>query len=388
MSGLGLYLGFEQNQNQYKYQWKIPNTVGLVSMPNGITFSCASTRTAQTSPSTLLTGIGANQAVVSYNAYLDVYGLQHEATARNYQIYSEALQSWGVQSGGVISTGNADPSSGTNATLVAGNSIGSQFIAQALPSLSAANGLTTTSWIRGFNGTPNQADWCYGAAAVPQILNCEFPTPSLLWQRKSVSATNAGSVTGCTLAYSGVYNVGSNGQNNKAYYYGIQIETGLIPTSYIPTTTAATTRAASTISAPIANRLNFKCRFDLYVHNRTDYGTDSKTVFQDTSGTNKLLIYISTGTGVLETTKLTMLIDGVQVYVGTNPYPFVAGEKWSWRLTFDGTTYSCQVYKNDVLQWIESYTGAAPSSLTGIYFGSGISGINHWNSQVTFIGAT
>lgn len=391
MSGLGLYLGLTRNSSLYKYQWTIPTTPGIVQVPTGITFICASTRTAQTSRSTMITGIGANQPVVCYNPILNCYGLQHEPTSTNQQWYSQSYSSWSSQNNFPIdSSNNSDPTGGTAATLIHGNGT-SPFIylSQPLGILTTVNGWNMSQWIAGYNGSPNQADCCFGEASINQILSSEYITPALTWERKTVSTTSNGNITGPTLGYSGTLNTGANGQANKAYYYGLQLEKGRIPTSYIITpSNAAVTRTTTIIKAPIYNYNNFKLRFDTYVWNRTDYDINtypSTIIFQEDSNTNRILcqITISLGSPVLQ-----LYVNSILVYTGTNVYNFVRGDKWSWRLNFNGTTFNILVYKNDVYQWTETYTGEVPTSMANVVFGSAVDGTYHFSAPCTFIGAT
>ena len=142
------------------------------------------------------------------------------------------------------------------------------------------------------------------------------------------------------------------------------------------------------IKAPIYNYNNFKLRFDTYVWNRTDYDINtypSTIIFQEDSNTNRILCQttVSLGSPVLQ-----LYVNSILVYTGTNVYNFVRGDKWSWRLNFNGTTFNILVYKNDVYQWTETYTGEVPTSMANVVFGSAVDGTYHFSAPSTFVGAT
>ena len=377
--GYGLWRG--NFSSDYKYKWSLLGVApGLVSTPNGITFSCASTRTAQTSPSALITGISANQAVICYNPFLGVYGLQHEPSATNTQYYSQAFASW-TNVGATVTTGQTDPSGATNAALIQGSS--TTFIVASSRTLAATNGAVTTYWIAGFNGSPNQADWCSGAASVAQVMSYENTSPALAWQRTFRSTTSAVDIVGTTIAYSGPLNTGSNSAANKAYYFGGQIEAGLIPTSYIPTTTTAVTRSASIITANLASWSKWAARLDAYPNAQAAYATNF-LIFESTN-VNRYQAYVN-----LATSHFVLIVNNVGILTDSSyAYVFVAGDKWSWRATYDGTTYTVKAYKNNILQCTHSVAGSAVTGGgVGISFGSRADGTLHINAPIVFIGAT
>jgi len=130
------------------------NTPGLVTLPSWLSFSCASTRTAQTSSSTIIRGVGANQAVAN------IWGLQHEPSATNYCQYSEnfAATGWTQNQLTMYSSAISDPagnSTGCDASVIASGYGGGYYFAGAPITLQP----TCSGFIKSSGTSPNQANF-------------------------------------------------------------------------------------------------------------------------------------------------------------------------------------------------------------------------------------
>jgi hypothetical protein len=86
--------------------------------------------------------------------------------------------------------------------------------------------------------------------------------------------------------------------------------------------------------------------------------------------------------------KINFLINNVTLSTGTFVHTFVTGDLWSWRLSYNGTTYQVAIYKNNVYQYTEVITGSAPTYFPMCYFGSTDVGTYQFSTPVVFLGAS
>lgn len=119
-------------------------TRGAITLPSKFTFTCASTRTAQTSASTLVTGIGANVPA------LNVDGIQHEVESRNYVGTSRgAAQVNSSKSNLTVTTSVVAADGTTNACTISTDTTNSSYgIYAGLGAIAAAADCTVSIWYK------------------------------------------------------------------------------------------------------------------------------------------------------------------------------------------------------------------------------------------------
>jgi hypothetical protein len=216
------------------------NQPGLTTLPAWLAFTCASTRTAEVTPSTLLTGIGANQAVTNR------WGLQHETTTANLIPNTQNMSAWSPGGSATRVLGFADPAGGTGAAaLTGGGGAGFYQVIVGGPSTT----YTVSSWTS-LNGVGTQRTLIgvADAGVAPIAGVTEQPTGNT-WHRLSASYSGA--------SVQGVYATLSdrrapvNAQEGDALYAFAQVSTLPFETSYIPTSGTSQTRAASILKATL-----------------------------------------------------------------------------------------------------------------------------------------
>jgi hypothetical protein len=316
------------------------NTTGLVTLPSWLSFTCPSTRTAQTSASTMIRGVAANQAVAN------MYGLQHEPTASNYCIYSEnfAAIGWAANSLTMYSTSITDPA-GNSTGCDAGVPTGSYGAGQSMSGLPTTFQPTFSGWIKSSGTSPNQAN--FGLL----LSTTGYPTGNQIWQTPTTSWQRVSQTSPTVNSYSytiiGDLRLSDHLGASRSEYAFFQCENNLYPTSYIPNTGAtAVTRAASTLTFNLTNNAAFTLRFDVVM------------AVGSTSGLNQHLIRSP------DATRYTF-IDGTghigsksgDYQVDSTALVWVAGDKLSFRMTYNNSTsYRIDVSKNGTPYYTNTFT--------------------------------
>jgi hypothetical protein len=225
------------------------NTPGLITLPSWLSFTCASTRTAQISSSTLLLGVSTNQAVVN------IYGLQHEPQSTNYSPASNNFTAvnWAQLGPNTPTYGLTDPAGGSTAMSV--NASGGPYYSLYEGTSVTATVWTLSMWTKSI-GTGNTATIAiadaggYGSnIAVCTELNQSSLSTAGQWHPVQQTTTTVSKSANYTLLPTGTIPAYST-------YAFLQCETGIsYATSYIPTT-GSTTRAASTLQGVFGSAAN------------------------------------------------------------------------------------------------------------------------------------
>ena len=347
---------FQASPNSRVLVW----SPGLITLPAWLSFSCASVRTAQVSPSTMIRGGPTNQAVCN------MYGLQHEPASTNYCPYSEAFGSW-IAGQGSVTLLQIDPTGGTTAALSATPANNYGIYAQ--PNVGGTGGApyVLSGWIKSsshcavnFNYNASSAKdcgiilgttggvWQWYAAPSTVIVN---GTGIFISDNRSEAVTDT-SATSCTAAF-------------------IQLESLPYATSYIPVpSTSPVTRAASGLRFSLTNTTNFTLRYDCIMAVASTANRQQRIV-ADPAGNRGVLV-------IEGTTK--MLTSSCGNYISdTTALSWVAGDKLSFRMTYNGTTsYNVTIYKNDVFYYTHTFTHNAVTNFrnTGNWIGNDAGGVN------------
>jgi hypothetical protein len=376
---IGIGIGIDKGSGTtYRNKWVLPiGQSGSITLPSSIVFSCASTRTCQSSPTTFLTGIGANQPVICYNPVVSAYVLQHEEARTNYATYSSSFSNWTNAGCTINNNGLPDPTGSSGAFDISSNQYGLY--------VSYGNGSTSITsvscWVQ--KSTPSGATSAIiGALTASVAYEAGVAiTPTSNWQRVSSTLTHAVLSDSYSIVSDNRASGGSGA--SRANYFGFQREVGY-PTSYIPTSSTPVSRSTSLLYTTIGSFSNFKLRSDYYPYPYAQYVSNSylSYIFEgDTTNRFQLAMYIN---------KLQWCINGIYHLDSGFTYTWSAGDLLSFRLSYDGTTYRCVSYKNGVYQYTHTLVAGVSTgnSSNKIYFGSSHTGAYHTGGNNAFIGAT
>lgn len=353
--GIGI---FSDNQMYGKSINFASQTPGYFNFPSNspFSFSRATTCTAQTSNSTIIRGVPANQAVINQ------YGLQIEPSGINYILNSDNISSWGGFSANAINNGSVTDPAGGNYGFDISTNPGSYIYSN------TANGANTSYIYSCFLNQATGANRAAYAWYSPFILRYDEQPVSSGWHR--TSASYAGSSQTCSVPDIG-YNTSFA---TRSLYAFPQCEVGSVlpyPSSYIPTTTTAVTRAESYLLMALpSNKLT---KFTLRVDFIAAWGTASGGLgiginFIVSSDISNFVQYVQSGSGgcwVLHT-------PGGSVTT-TNTATWNAGDLVSLRMQLtNSTNVYFKTVVNNVVQTNEILVGAAiPTfSTTGNYVAS------------------
>jgi hypothetical protein len=207
---------------------------GAGVLPSDLTFTCASTRTCQTTANTIVTGIGSNVPA------FDITGLLHEVQSTNHCQYSENFSSWGAAStSGIESLSQTDPA-GTTTAIKYANAQGRGRYSSV--SVALSTNATLSAWINNTD-TTNAANVCF--RGLPNTFAVTIPNNK--WGR--FSARNTSSSIGALVVVAEAEFAPYNNISQNASFAFVQVESVPYMTSYIPNTgSSTTTRAGSKIS--------------------------------------------------------------------------------------------------------------------------------------------
>jgi hypothetical protein len=317
------------------------NYPGLFTLPSWLTFQGPSNRTAQTSASTLIRGVGTNQAVAN------IYGLQHEPAATNFIYAADFSNSWTIN--GTDNGYITDPSGtlyGKDLTSAVGGN-GSFIGANSLVQTSTS--FTASAWIKQtISGALNVAYMGSSTAGVVPICNAvENPIVGSSWH-KIANTYNSTSVTNNYFLVGDVRTNGG-GVQNRGGYACPQLESTPYATSFIPTSTVPVTRAASSLTLNLTNTTKFRFRYDAQMALPSTL-TVTQLILR--SSTSSFYVYLSS-TGYLNSYSGNLLTDTTQLV-------WAVDDILSFRFVFsNSTSYTINIYKNNVFYYTKTFTHSA-----------------------------
>lgn len=325
------------------------NHPGAIQLPEWLIFTCASTRTAQISTSTLLRGVSTNQAVVN------IYGLQNEIASENYCRNSEAFSLWNQLGPQIPTFGLTDPAG--NSTACSINTISGPYYSLYQTSTSPTSTIYSISiWTKSI-GTGNNANFAITAAG-------GYGTTILIVEENNQSGlstagnwhyiTNAATVASNTAIYTILPDTDEG--TNSTYAFA-QYELLPYSTSYIP----ATSRAASTLQGIFNNAANPV--LDLtFIAAASAVAVGAITFISD--GTSSI--------GLNSSGNLTYNFSGTKT--GSNTYSWSAGDTVRVVVAANGTAGNVffQLYKNGTLQNSETLSNGSSFTFSSktLYLGS------------------
>jgi hypothetical protein len=217
---------------------------GVLSLPPGVVFACASVRNPETSPGVVVLNIPTNQACSSY------LGQLIEPQVTNYCEYSQAFNSWSNNSA-TIEGYIADPAGNTSHTAVDAQTTTATTNLYYGLSGTVAN-VTVSCWSKKTGGanllTFGPAD--SSVAGIAQLVL----TPTTTWAR--YANTVAGNARAFNYQVIGDSRLDAGANPQRAGISFCQIENNLWATSYTITGGAVATRAGATQTLPVANKAN------------------------------------------------------------------------------------------------------------------------------------
>jgi hypothetical protein len=285
---------------------------GIVTLPSSaLTFTCASTRTCQTSATTQIEGIGTNVICLNIN------GLQHEANSSNNVPYSEAFASW-VNGGTLNSTTILDPVGTTTGCDITGTGggAGGMYSGGIYGLMGAKTTITMSSWTKGADGTSKSGIGLANTSAAPIIQNVEQAPISTTWHKQT--ATYLG--TNPSASYVLLNDQRTTGVTTpcRGDYAKIQVEPLPFATSYIkvPGTTAMT-RTASNITKAIPNDSDLIFDIEWVASHAPTIGWEAQS--------NSLQVIISGNNGYIATSTGT---GKIRIYNGYSATDTVGTATW------------------------------------------------------------
>ena len=379
----------------YAHTWSAPTSAGTITLPSRFSFSCASTRNLQTSPSTMIKGIAANQAAVQWNPLLNTYTLMHEPSKTNYFIHSETLSTYQSSTGTIngISYNNSGYMTATGITDPAGDATGVSISSSVgnglIPRISGnAGSAVLSTWTKPVDSGNNacitieafpSGATLFGASKLQLIDANQTGTD---WRRVS-----SASVTAASNDYFAISDYSANSS-----YTGIQYENGIYPTSYISTSGASATRSTSILSySPTTTGSNsLKARLDLYPQ------TLVVGVYQP------LFLYWQyrqipspafSSISINPTTKVFSYSISGNLTTGTFALNYTFGDKITIVLSILNKSIKLSAYKNNIYVGTDNLTVPNNMLILGsnsVYICSNNTGAlaGHSNGNLTYIGMT
>ena len=380
----------------YAHTWSAPTSAGTITLPSRFSFSCASTRNLQTSPSTMIKGIAANQAAVQWNPLLNTYTLMHEPSKTNYFINSETISVYSNSNitingifnnnvGFITATGITDPAgdaTGVSINSSAGNglipgsgggNIGSAVLSMWTKPVGSGNNacISVESFPSGST--------LFGASKLQLIDPSQTGTD---WKRVSSS-----SITAASNDYFAISDYSANSS-----YAGIQYENGIYSTSYISTSGASVTRATSILSySPTTTGSNsLKTRLDLYPQTLVVGVYQPAFLYWQYRQTPSPAF---SSISINPTTKAFSYSIGGSTTAGTFALNYTFGDKITIVLSILNKSVKLSAYKNNVYVGTDNLTVANNMLILGsnqVYICSNNTGTltSHSNGNLTYIGMT
>lgn len=291
--------GPESSKNRFFLDFRTAaRSSGVFSLPSALAIACSTTsRTSQTSATTLATGFGAN-AARARSVDGSTWELAAENAATNKCINS---LTWASGNTGVYTarnTGKSDPSNNSNGVEWVFNASNLHF--------SDYYQLTDTGWI-----FSTWYKWVSGASPVTHLRQGSASTACMLvitdvtgnWARYDIGNTGAiGTAQNFEQRASNPTGAPTISTASTIQAYGAQWEVGKYPTSLIVTAGASATRNADVLSFATPSLVAPTGRFDMRLivaphYASTEQANDHDLLFFDSN--NRLFIQQSTSKLVL-----------------------------------------------------------------------------------------
>ena len=346
------------------------NTPGLVTLPSWLSFSCASTRTAQISANALIKNVSTNQAVAN------MWGLQHEPSATNYCVYSENFGSWAKVGAATRTLGITDPAGGTTGATITTvpNDYGYYPPAQVI-----AGNICISGWVK--TNTHSNIGTTSGAAQPTWGFTVPSPGNGSVWQLYSGSWNQSSNATSPIISntFSTTTAPGGDTTATGGNYAFVQMENSLFPSSYIITPSSAPiTRAMSFLTFKPKTQTSFSFRFD-FIAAAPSTGYLQALIVNENAPSCYNYIGVD---GKINSHSGNDLVD-------TNALVWVPGDKISFRFKFNNTTsYTINVYKNDVFYYTKTFTHSAIPTFNSsgqTFIASNSSGTFLYNKGITYV---